>query len=340
MLLKKDSVVKLSFNENPYGPSPKAVEAIVAAACQSHLYHDIEAKDLRRKIANHYQLKMENVYVSNGGDEAITLLVNAFVSPGDEILMPCPTFGQYAIAATIMDGVPIRIPLRQDNFAADLTAMLAAITARTKIIFLCNPNNPTGVSVDGVELRRFLSAVPPNVLVGLDEAYGEYVTDPCFESGISLLTDFPNVVVLRTFSKIYGLAGLRVGYGIASQEIIDWVQRIRPIFNVNNLAQFGAMAALDDLEFILQVKSSNEAERRYLTSRLSGFGWRVIPSHTNFLFADTGREASLIADAVREAGIIIRDGRGWGYPTFLRISLGTHLQNEALATVLKKFCPL
>jgi histidinol-phosphate aminotransferase len=248
--------------------------------------------------------------------------------------MPWPTFGQYAAATTIMDGVPVKIPVRPDDLKADLAAMLSVVTSRTKIIFLCNPNNPTGVPVDGVELRRFLSAVPPNVLVGLDEAYAEYVDDPAFESGISLLTDFPNVVVLRTFSKIYGLAGMRVGYGIARPEIVDMVQRVRPLFNVNTLAQVGAMAALDDVEFVRMATAKNQEERQWLTAQLADLGWRVIPSQTNFLFVDTGRESAPIADAARAVGIIIRAGGGWGYPTFLRISLGTHVQNEALVAVL------
>ncbi len=335
-LLGRESVAKLSFNESPYGPSPKAVEAMREEACRTHLYHDMEAKELRQKIAGRFGLAMDNVFVGNGGDEAIALLVNAFVSPGDEVVMPWPTFGQYAAATTIMDGVPVKVPVRPDDLKADLSAMAAAITSRTKIVFLCNPNNPTGVAVDGTELRQFLTAVPSHVLVGIDEAYAEFVSEPAFASGVDLLPAFPNVVVIRTFSKIFGLAGMRVGYGMARPEIVSMVQRVRPLFNVNNLAQIGAMAALDDAEFLKMSAEKNAAERRWLTEELSLLGCRVIPSQTNFLFVDTGRDAAAVADAARAEGIVIRAGGGWGYPSYLRISLGTHEQNEALLAVLKK----
>jgi len=334
-LLERDSVAKLSFNESPYGPSPKAVVAMQEAACQVHLYHDMEAKELRQKIADRYGIALENVYIGSGGDEAIALLVNAFVSPGDEVVMPWPTFGQYANATTIMDGKPVKVPLRSADLKADLEAMLAAVTTRTKIIFLCNPNNPTGIPVDGAELRKFLAAVPAHILVGIDEAYAEFVEDASFVSGLALLSEFPNVIVIRTFSKIYGLAGMRVGYGIARPEVVSMVQRVRPLFNVNNLAQFGAMAALADVEFVKMAAAKNSAERTWMTEQLTKLGWRVIPSQTNFIFVDTGREATPLVDAARAAGIIIRGAAGWGYPTFLRISLGTHEQNEALVAVLK-----
>jgi histidinol-phosphate aminotransferase len=334
-LLHKESVAKLSFNESPYGPSPKAVAAMQQAACQVHLYHDMEAKGLRQKIADRHGVTLDSVYVGNGGDEAIALLVNAFVSPGDEVVMPWPTFGQYANATTIMDGKPVKVPLCADTLKADLDAMLAAVTDRTKIIFLCNPNNPTGVPVDGEALRKFLAAVPAHILVGLDEAYVDFVADSSYVSGLELMAEFPNVVVIRTFSKIYGLAGMRVGYAIAKPEITQLIQRVRPLFNVNTLAQFGAMAALEDSEFVTMAQAKNAEERAWLTEELTALSWRVLPSQTNFIFVDTGRETESLIDAARAAGIIIRGATGWGYPTYLRISLGTHEQNQALVEVLK-----
>ena len=334
-LLARDEVAKLSFNESPYGPSPMAVQAMQQAACQVHLYFDMEAKELRQKIAEKHSVSMDHVYIGNGGDEAIALLVNAFVSPGDEVIMPWPTFGQYANATTIMDGIPVKVPVRSDDLRADLPAMLAAVTERTKIIFLCNPNNPTGVTVTGKALREFVAAIPSHIIVGLDEAYYDYVEAPDFLSGLALLAEFPNVAVIRTFSKIYGLAGTRVGYAIANPDIVTLVQRVRPLFNVNTLAQFGAMAALDDREFVRFSAERNAAERAWISQQLTKLGWRVFPSQTNFVFVDTGREAAPLADAARQAGIIIRAGAGWGYPTFLRISLGTHEQNAALVDILK-----
>lgn len=339
-LLERTEITKLSFNESPYGPSPKAIQAIQEGACQVHLYHDMEAKPLRQKLADRHGVTLDHVYIGNGGDEAIALLVNAFVSPGDEVIFPWPTFGQYANATTIMDGIPVKVPVRTEDLKADLPAMLAAISDRTRILFLCNPNNPTGVAVNGEELRRFLASVPSHILVGLDEAYIEYADDPGFISGADLLAEFPNVIAIRTFSKVFGLAGMRVGYGVGSPAVVTMVQRVRPLFNVNILAQLGAMAALEDEEYVRFSVESNARERRWLTTQLTDLGWRVFPSQTNFLFVNTFDDAAGLADAARAAGIIIRAGAGWGYPSFLRISLGTDAQNKALIKTLQKYSNL
>ena len=333
--LCRDEVVKLSFNESPYGPSPKAVAAMCEGAARTHLYFDSDAKDLRGKIADHYALTPDHVFIGSGGDEAIALLVNAFVTPGDEVIVPWPTFGQYGKATTIMDGVTVRVPVRSSDLAADLDAMLAAISPRTKIIFLCNPNNPTGVLIRSRELRRFLSAVPEHILVGIDEAYAEFVSDPDFLSGVSLIDEFPNVATIRTFSKIYGLAGMRIGYTIAHPDIVSMAQRVRPLFNVNTLAQLGAMAALEDREFVSLSAQRNAKERRKFSTALEEIGWRVIPSETNFIFADTGTDAQSVAAVAKDAGYIIRPGTPWGFPTFVRISLGTPEQNQRLTALLK-----
>ena len=338
--LCRDEVVKLSFNESPYGPSPKAVSAMCAGAARTHLYHDSEAKDLRGKIADHFGLTPDHVFIGSGGDEAIALLVNAFVSPGDEVIVPWPTFGQYGKATTIMDGVTVRVPIRPTDLAADLEAMIAAVTPKTKIIFLCNPNNPTGVLIRANELRGFLTCIPPNVLVGLDEAYAEFVADPDFLSGITLTEEFPNVAVIRTFSKIYGLAGMRIGYTIAHPDIVAMAQRVRPLFNVNTLAQLGAVAALDDQEFVSASAKRNAEERTKLTAALQGLGWRVIPSETNFIFVDTGKDAQAVAAAAKADGYIIRPGAPWGFPSFIRISLGTPEQNDRMIEILKSVATL
>lgn len=337
--LGRKSIHKLSFNESPYGPSPKAVKAIQDAACRVNVYSDMEGKELRRKIAEKHGQKMENVFISNGGDEAINLLVGAFVSPRDEVLMPWPTFGQYAAATTLMDGVAVKIPVRQADQKVDFDAMLAAITQRTKAIFLCNPNNPTSVAAKRDELRRFIAATPPHVLVCIDEAYAEYATDLDYASGIGLLSDFSHVAVIRTFSKIYGLAGIRVGYGIAGAAIVEQVQRVRAPFNVNSLAQSGALAALNDTEFIHGVRRNNATQRRWLSEQLEKLGWRVFPSQTNFLFVDTGCDASAITASARSEGFVFRAGAWEGYPTFLRISLGSAEQNAALVEIFRKHEP-
>lgn len=333
--LNRDEVVKLSFNESPYGPSPKAVSAMREGTARAHLYHDSEAKELRGKIAEHFGLTPDHVFIGNGGDEAIALLVNAFVSPGDEVIVPWPTFGQYGKATTIMDGVTVRVPIRASDLAADLDAMIAAITPKTKIVFLCNPNNPTGVLIRANELRGFLARVPKDIMVGLDEAYAEFVTAPEFLSGATLTDEFPNVAVIRTFSKIYGLAGMRIGYTIAHPDVVAMAQRVRPLFNVNTLAQLGAVAALGDQEFVSGSAKRNAEERSNLSSAIQSLGWRVIPSETNFIFVDTGKDAQEVASAAKTEGYIVRSGAPWGFPTYIRISLGTSEQNSRMFNILK-----
>lgn len=334
-MLGREEIVKLSFNESPYGPSPKAVAAIQAAAGQIHCYPDAEGKALRTQIASFYNLKADMVYLGNGGDETITLIAQGFLSPGEEAIIPQPTFEQYAFAARLAGGIPVRVGLGPD-MRTDLPGMLAAITPRTKVIFLCNPNNPTGLLIGKQELRDFLRQAPGHVLVVLDEAYGEFVTDPQFVSGIKLLDEFPNILTIRTFSKVYGLAGLRLGYGIARPEIISLLQRVRSPFNVNCLVLAAATAALDDTDFAASVVRRNSQERERLTREFAALGFTVYPSQTNFLFVNLGFDSTGLCGSLARDGIIIRSGTGWQLPAFVRVSIGSPEQNSLLLAAMKK----
>lgn len=332
-----DDVAKLSFNESPYGPSPRVAAAMQAAVAQVHLYHDAEGKKLRDALAARYGVSRDMVFLSNGGDEALTLLAKALVGPGDEVVIPTPTFGAYVFSTRLMDAKPVLVPLRREDLAVDLAALHAAITPRTKLVYLCNPNNPTGHLLSGDEVRGFLHDVPPQVTVVLDEAYGEYVDDPAFAPGIGLLAEFPNTVTVRTFSKIFGLAALRLGYGIGHPSFVEMTGRVRNPFNVNFVVQEAALAALADEEFTAAAAAANARERSRLSAALAAFGFRVYPSATNFILADTGTDSAALCRMLSQKGIIIRPGHGWGLPSCVRISLGDAGQNDRLLAAVQEF---
>lgn len=334
-LLGREDVIKLSFNESPYGPSPQVITALGEAAAQAHLYHDPEGKELRVALAQHFGVTSDGVFLANGADEIITLVAQAFLSPGDEVIVADPTFGQYAFAARLMGAQPVVVPVRTD-LSTDLDAMAGAITASTKLIVLCNPNNPTGLVFGGNELEIFLKKVPAQVLVLLDEAYAEYVDSSDFVSGIDLLDKYPNIIAVRTFSKIYGLAGLRLGYGITRPQVAELIDRVRSPFNVNALAQSAALAALADTSYCARTAALNGTERRRLTAALSALGYKVYPSQTNFIFADIGQDSDALCQQLANEGIIIRSGSNWLMPTFVRITLGNSLQNDKLIAALQK----
>lgn len=328
-LLNLPRVDKLSFNENPYGASPLAISAIKQAAESVHLYHDAEGKALKARIAQMYDVKLEMVFLGTGADETVSLLMQGFLAENQEVIMENPTFGQYASATILAGGKPVRVPVLPD-LTADFDGMLAAITGATKMIFVCNPNNPTGLAEGKDRLLAFLRQIPAGILVVLDEAYAEFASRADYVSGISLLDEFSNLVVVRTFSKVYGLAGLRLGYGIASQEIVAVINRIRNPFNVNCLALAAAEAALSDEAFRLDVVSGNQRQRQRLTEAFTALGFKVYQSDTNFLFIDTHADSAQLCHKLTGAGIIIRSGHGWERPTFIRVSVGDSEQNARL----------
>lgn len=328
-------VVSLANNENPR-TSPKALEAMRAAVDHVYLYPDGSSRDLREALAVKHGLAPSQIMVANGGDQIIVLIAEAFVNEGEEVIVARPSFVTYKTAATIAGGKLISVPVKKDSLEIDLEATLAAVTERTKLIFLCNPNNPTATIVRRREVEDFLAKVPDHCLVVFDEAYFEYVGDPEYPDGIEYVKRDKNVIVIRTFSKIYGLAGQRIGYALAPEEIMDTLFRVLPPFPANRVAQAGALAALSDYDFVDKVIKENNSGRAYLCGEFEKLGLSFVESWTNYIFVDVKREALSLSADLLKLGFIIRPGGGWGYSTCCRISIGTMDQNEKFIAALKK----
>lgn len=323
-------VIKLASNENPIGPSSKALAALAGATDNLHRYPDGGGHRLRQVLAERWKVSSEQIILGNGSDELLGLLARAFLAPGDDAVMADHTFVIYRMEVTAAHGNPIVVPLT--NWTHNLDAMARAITPRTRLLFVCNPNNPTGTMVSADEVGRLMASVPDDVVVVFDEAYFEYVRDPGFPDTIAYVRDGRNVVVLRTFSKIYGLAGLRIGYGITTSEIAGILNRIRPPFNANSLAQRAAAAALGDEEHVARSRSVNAEGMEQVGQGLKALGLTPIPSHTNFLYFDVGRDGRRVFEALLREGIIVRHIEG----TMLRVTIGLADENAAFLQALKK----
>lgn len=329
-------VIKLASNENPLGPSPRAVEAIEEILGSVNIYPDGSAYKLKKEIVKRYGVEQANVITSNGSDETIKMIAEAYLNGGEEVISPNPSFSEYEFAAKVMGGKCVMSPLDRD-FRLDLQDMLQRMTPKTKVIFICNPNNPTGTIIRGRELEAFLRAVPPEILVVFDEAYCEYVTDPEYLDTIELVKQgMPNVLVLRTFSKIYGLAGLRVGYGIGHKNIIAALNRVREPFNVNLLAQAAGVRAINDLAHVRASRETNAAGKNYLYQEFDNLGLKYTPSETNFIWVDTGKDCKELFNQLLLRGVIIRTGDIFGYNTYIRVTVGLPEQNERFITALKQ----
>ncbi len=325
--------VKLASNENPLGPSPKALAALDERKETVHLYPDGGAHDLTRALADRWKVSGNQIVVGNGSDEIISLLVKTFVYPGEEAVMADHTFVMYKLAVTGGHGVCVEVPLK--DWRHDLPAMARAVTGRTRVVFVCNPNNPTGTMVTRDEVREFMAAVPDDVIVVFDEAYYEYVRDPHYPDTLDYVRQNRPVVVLRTFSKIYGLAGLRIGYGITTPEIVEYLHRVRNPFNANTLAQFAARAALGDERHVAASRALNEAEMASVDNGLRALGLAPLPSQANFLFFDTHRNGRDVFDRLLREGIIVRHLGG----SMLRVTIGRPEENrrflKALSNVME-----
>ncbi len=326
-----EEVYKLSSNENQLGPSPKAMKALAESIWKTYLYPDFFASDLRDKIAGKLGFGKENVITACGSSMILELLGQVFVLPQDEVIFCVPTFMLYASITTGNDGIPVMLPLNE-KLEYDLEAMLKAISSKTKMVIICNPNNPTGTALSGAVIREFIKKVPDNVIIVVDEAYIEYAERMDVETMLPMVRERENVIVLRTFSKIYGLAGLRVGYGIASSAIIDLLSRKLPAFNTNKAAIEAAKAALDDDEFLNRTYEATREGRRYLTEEFEKLGFTVYESQTNFIYTDTHRDAALVSEKLEKKGIIIR-----GNFPFTRITIGTMEQNRKVVKCMKEF---
>ena len=332
-------VFKLSSNETPLGPSPAAIEAFRAQAERLHLYPEGSARALREAIADVHGLSPERIICGNGSDELLTLMAQAYLQPGDEAIYSEHGFLVYRIAILSAGGVPVVAP--ETDETADVDAILAKVTPRTRIVFLANPNNPTGTYLPFSEVKRLHDALPRSVLLVLDAAYAEYVRRNDYESGIELAGQAPNVVMTRTFSKIYGLAGLRLGWAYGPAAVIDVLNRTRGPFNVSAAASAAGIAAVRDRAHVAMAADHNARWLAWLAERIAALGLRVTPSAGNFLLIhfpqEEGRGAAAADLYLRERGLVLRRVAGYGFPNALRASVGTEEANRALAEALRAF---
>lgn len=327
-------VIKLASNENPFGCSPKVWPALGKLKDQFHIYPEGLAPDLRQKLSHHLETDPERIIFGNGSDEIIQMIGRAYLEPGLESVMADLTFPRYETATRIEGAKAVKVPLTEG--VHDLQAMLGAITDQTRIVWICNPNNPTGTIVSHEELVRFLDQVPDHVLVVVDEAYYEYVTDSEYPDSLTLLDYNPQIIVLRTFSKIYGLAAFRAGYGVAHPDVVRELNRVREPFNVSRLAQQAAIAALDDESFILYCRNQNSLGIKQITEQLDAWNLHYFPSYGNFILLDSGMSADKVYQNLLRQGIIVRSGAALGFPSYIRVTVGSEDQNKQFLQAFRK----
>lgn len=328
----KIHAVKLASNENPLGPSPKAMEAARRALGEANWYPDGGSKHLREVLAARFAAKPEEIFVGLGSSEIIDLASRVLLRPGLEGITSEGSFALFAIAIRASGGKLIQT--RMKNFAFDLDAIAAAVTPQTRIIYIANPNNPTGTAFGAAEFAAFLKKIPGDVLVVLDEAYREYAERPDLPNAIELFRQYNNILTLRTFSKVYGLAGLRIGYSIGHPTLTAEMNKLRTPFNVTSVGQAAALAALDDTEHVRRSVDMNRAERRRLTFELTRLGLSPVPSETNFLFIPIGPHAKSLCDELLQEGVIVRPLAWMGFPEAIRISVGNPAENTKLLSAL------
>ncbi len=328
--LDPDGIIKLASNENPFGPSPLAVAAASRALQDGQLYPDGGCFAVRQKLAAKWTLEADQFVIGNGSNEVIELLGHAFLSPGDEVVMATPAFVVYKLVTLLFGAKAVEVPLR--NWTHDLPAIAAAITPRTKLVFVCAPNNPTGTSNSAAELLAFARGLPEHVVAVFDEAYAEYVGHaPDFKP---LIAEGRKVICLRTFSKIYGLASLRIGYGYGSAEVCALLNRVRQPFNVNAIAQAAAVAALDDREFTARCVRENRSGLQQIEQGCRALGLEVVPSVANFILVKVG-DGNCVFDRLQRRGLIVRPVKSYGLPEWVRVTIGTREQNERLLLELR-----
>ena len=329
-----DEVIKLASNENPYGFSPK-VKAFLNSDHSNHaIYPDGYAQALRTAVANHVNVKETQLLFGNGSDDLIAIITRALLYPGVNTVMATPSFSQYRHNAEIEGAKVKEVPLKEGKH--DLAAMLDEIDENTSVVWVCNPNNPTGTIVKDAELQSFLQKVPSEVLVVLDEAYIEYVNSPEFKDTLSYVDEYPNVIILRTFSKAYGLASFRIGYGIAQEEVIAKLDPVRPPFNNTVLSQKVAIVALEDQDFINECKASNESGKEQYENFCEKHGLNFYPSQTNFILFEVKADSDVVFKEMMKRGFIIRSGNALGIPGYIRVTIGTEEQNGKFLALLEE----
>ena len=324
-------IIKLASNENPLGPSPKALAAMHAMLERSHFYPDGGGYHLREGIAAKVGLKRENVILGCGSNEIIEFIGKAFLNPGDEIVTARHAFVVYKLMATLFGAETIEVP--DPGFAHDLEAMAAAVTAKTREVFIANPNNPTGTLLSQEEIDRFMAQVPGHVVVVFDEAYYEFLENP--PDVLKYVREGRNVIVLRTFSKIQGLANLRIGYGLGKSELIEVLQKTRQPFNANGIAQAGALAGLLDDEHQRKTREITIEGREFLQRQFAEMGLEFVPSFANFILVKVG-DGKAVFQALMKRGVIVRDMTSYALPEWIRVSIGTMPQNERFLGELRR----
>lgn len=335
----RNRVIKLSSNETPLGPSPRAIEAFRGTADDLYSYPEGSGRDLRAALARKYSLEADRIILGNGSDEILAQMAQAYLSAGDEALLTEHSFPIYRIATLAANARPVAAPLA--DYRADVDTLLKAVTPRTRIVFVCNPDNPTGTYLPKAELERLHAALPSDVLLVIDGAYAEYARAGDYAPGDFLVRRAENVVMTRTFSKIYGLAALRIGWAYAPPAIAEAVNRIRSPFNANRPAQVAALAALGDEAYFKAAYDHNAKWLPWLESEIAGLGVRAVPSQGNFLLIDfsaLGKGTALGADAaLKNEGLILRTLVNYGLPECLRLTVGLEEANRAVVQVLEKF---
>jgi histidinol-phosphate aminotransferase len=329
--LDPEKIIKLASNENPLGPSPAAVKAMKQVLEQLHLYPDGNAFHLKSRLAEKLGLSSANLILGNGSNEIIEFVGHALIGQGTDVVVSQYCFAVYPIVTKLLGGNLIVVPAK--NYGHDLEAMLAAITPKTRIVFVANPNNPTGTLIPNEDVLNFIRKVPAHVVIAMDEAYLEFLEKPLDLLPMIRSGSQQNLLLMRTFSKIFGLAGLRLGYGIAHPEMIAGLEKVRQPFNINSIAQAGALAALDDAEHIAKTRANNLAGLNYLISEFIRLGLEFLPSSANFILLKTGKGQATF-EALQKKGVIVRPLAGYQMSEWIRISIGTPAENERFIKTL------
>jgi histidinol-phosphate aminotransferase len=341
-LERRSQLIKLDSNENPFGPSARAIDAMRGALATGNSYPDDDCGELRRKLAVHHDLPPEQVLVTAGSTALLSLLCQTLLGPGLNAVTSERSFIVYSLAVQAAGAHLVETPMRSGEDSFDLEAILSAIDANTRLVFLANPNNPTGTMLEAGVVERFLARLPGHVVVVLDEAYYEFALHFAalrrinYSNSLEYVRQGASVVVLRTFSKAHGLAGLRVGYGMGPAELLGYCARMRNTFSVSSVAQAAAMAAINDTDHIERVVENNAMQSRTLTQGLSGLGYRVAPTSTNFVFCDLGQDAADVANRLQDEGVAVRPLGHWGAPNCIRVTIGTPEQNQAFLQAARR----
>ncbi|MCK5451702.1 MAG: histidinol-phosphate transaminase [Candidatus Omnitrophica bacterium] len=328
-------VIKLASNENPIKPSEKVINAVMKAAENINRYPDGGCFYLREALSKELSVPGENIIFGNGSDEIIIFAIRTFVSPGDEVIISDPTFLIYRIASEIENAVIKVVPSKDLEY--DLEAMLDKVTPRTKMIFIANPENPTGSYISDVKLRDFIEKLSDEIIIFLDEAYYEFAKGGDYPETLDLIErEDRNVIISRTFSKAYGLAGIRIGYALARKDIAEVLNKIREPFNINSIAQAAAIAALKDNEYLEKSVELVKQEKKKIYNELNSLGVRLFPSRTNFILMDTGRDSVKIAGDLLKQGIIVREMSGWGFKGYIRVNIGLQEENDKFIEMFRR----